>query len=159
MQSITLAPWIFSLAVDVEACPSPWFSAFGIIVVDPFFVAGGRSQCDVKTIFDFVWSSCSQTKKRRSTSLGFNSYGTQFPCMWIIPMALRRFEMAYWVTPNDSANSSYVWHKSSTSNASNSESSKTFPFPTPFRSSTSKSPLFKRWNHSRHVLSLRATSP
>ena len=46
-------------------------------------------------------SSCSQANKRRSTSLGFNSYGTQFLCFWIIPMALRRFEMACWVTPND----------------------------------------------------------
>ena len=69
-----------------------------------------------------LWSSCSQAKKRRSTSLGFNSYKSQFPCFWIIPMALMRFEMASWVTPNDSANSSRVWHESSTCNASHSES-------------------------------------
>ena len=45
-----------------------------------------------------LWSSCSQ-----------------FPCFWIIPMALRRFEMACWVTLNNSANSSCVWHESSES--------------------------------------------
>ena len=50
--------------------------------------------------------------------------------------------------------SSCVWHESSASNASNSESSKIFSFPPPCRSSTSKSPLLNRWNHSRHVLSL-----
>ena len=52
--------------------------------------------------------------------------GTQFPCFWIIPMALRRFEMSCWVTLNDSANSYCVWHKSPASNASNLESSKIF---------------------------------
>ena len=74
-------------------------------------------------------------------------------------MALRRFKMASWVTYNDSDNSSCVWHESSVSNASNSGSSKVFSFPPPSRASTSKSPLSKRWNHSRHVLSLREASP
>ena len=63
-----------------------------------------------KNSFQFyLWNSCSQATKRCSTSLGFNRYGTQFPCFWIIPMALRRFEMACLVTPNESANSSCVW--------------------------------------------------
>ena len=75
-----------------------------------------------------AWSSCSQAKKRRSTSFGFKSYITQFPYFWIIPMALRHFEMARWVTPNDSANSSCVWYESSVNNAFNSESSKIFSF-------------------------------
>ena len=48
---------------------------------------------------------------------------------WLIHMALRRFEMAFRVIPNDSANSSCVWNESSVSNASNSESSKIFSFP------------------------------
>ena len=77
-----------------------------------------------------LWSICSQAKKRRSRSLRFNWYGTQFSCFWIIPMALRRFEMACWVTPNDSDNYSCVWNKSAASNASNSEASKMFFFST-----------------------------
>ena len=91
------------------------------------------------------WSSYSQAKKRRSTSLGFKSYGTRFPCFWIIPMALRRFEMASWVTSNDSDNSSCVWHESSASSTSNSKSSKMFSFRPQCRSSTSKSALLKRY--------------
>ena len=63
----------------------------------------------------WLWSSCSQAAKRWSTSLDFNLYGTQFPCFWIIPMALRRIEITYWVTPNESANSSCVWRESSAS--------------------------------------------
>lgn len=74
-------------------------------------------------------NSCSQAKKRRGaslTSLGFSSYGTQFSCFWIIPMGLRRFRNACWVAPNDSVNSSCVWHESSPSNPFNSASSKNF---------------------------------
>ena len=70
----------------------------------------------------------------KSTSLDFNSYGTQFPCSWIILIPLRRFEMACWVTHNDSTNSSCVWHESSTNNASNAKYSKIFSFPSPCRS-------------------------
>ena len=80
----------------------------------------------------------------KSTSLDFNLYGTQFLCFWITPMGLRRFKMACWVTPNDSANSSSVWLKPSASNASISESSKIFSSLPPCRSSTPKSPLLKR---------------
>ena len=43
-------------------------------------------------------------------------------------MTLRRFEIACWVIPNDSANSSSVSHESSASNTSNSESSKKLMF-------------------------------
>ena len=103
------------------------------------------------------WTDCWHAAK--STSLGFNSYGTKFPCFWIISMALRCFEMTCWVTPNSSANSSCAWHESSASNASNSESSKMFSFPPQCQSLTSKSPLLKHWNHWRHVLLLRAASP
>ena len=74
-------------------------------------------------------------------------------------MALRCFVMACWVSPDDCTNSSYVRHESSASNASISEFSKIFSYPPPCQSSTSESLLLKRWNHSRHVLSLRATSP
>ena len=84
-----------------------------------------------------LWSSCSQGKKRRTTSLGFNYYGTQFPCFWIIPMSLRRFGMTCCISPNHSANSSCFWHESSASDAFDSESSKIFSFPRLCRFSTS----------------------
>ena len=35
----------------------------------------------------------------RSTSLGLSSCRTQYPCFCIISIALRRFEIACWVTP------------------------------------------------------------
>ena len=39
IHSMTLKPWIFGLAVDVEAWPgTPWFSALGIIVMNLSFV-------------------------------------------------------------------------------------------------------------------------
>ena len=117
-----------------------------------------QSQCDAEIPSVFAFQAASQENKHRSTtSFSFNSYGTQFPCFWIILMALRRFEMA-WVTPNDRANSSWFWHESCSSNASNSASLKTFFLPQSCRSSTSKSPFLKRWNHSRHILSLIAAS-
>ena len=72
---------------------------------------------------------------------------------------LRRFDKTFSVTPNDFADSSWVWHESSASNAFNSESSEMFSFPLPCRSSTSKSQLLKRRNHSRHVFSLRTELP
>ena len=52
-----------------------------------------------------------------------------------------------------------VWHEFSASNASNSKSSRIFSFSQPCRSWTSKSPLLKRWNQSRHVNLLRKASP
>ena len=58
----------------------------------------------------------------------------------------------------DRANSSWFGHESCSSNASNSASSETFSLAPLCRSSTSKSPFLKRWNHSRHVLSLIAVS-
>ena len=130
---------------------SPWFSALGNIAVDPFFVGGHNAMQKPLPIL--------------SLKQLFTSKETPFSISRLqlirnpISMALRRFEMACWVTPNDSTNSSCVLHGSSASNASNSESSKILSFPLPCRSSTSKSPLLNRWNHSRHVLSLRAASP
>ena len=46
-----------------------------------------------------LWSNCLQAKKRRLTSFGFNSYGTQFPYFWIILVASKRFKVACWVLP------------------------------------------------------------
>ena len=59
-------------------------------------------------------------------------------------MALNHTETACWVTPNDSASSSYVWLWSSSSNASNSLSSNFFGCPGRGLSSTLKSPFLKR---------------
>ena len=49
------------------------------------------------------------------------------------------------VTSNDRANSSWFWHESCSSNASNSASSKIFSLPSLCRSSMSKSPFLKRF--------------
>ena len=92
-----------------------------VILVYPIFIA---SHDMIKKTFLFCnWSSCSRVKRRRSTSLGFNSYGTQFPSFWIIPNAFKRFETVVWSTPNNSASSASVWHEFSLGNAFNSSSS------------------------------------
>ena len=70
-----------------------------------------------------LWSSCSHVEKQRLTSLGLSSCGTQNPCFCTIPMALRRFKIACWVTPKVSASFSWVWHESWSNTASNSVSS------------------------------------
>ena len=73
--------WIFGLAVDVEAysgIPHDFLRLVTMRCKNPFWFC--------------LWSSYSQAKKRCSTSLGFNSYGTQFPCSWIIPISW----LAFW---------------------------------------------------------------
>ena len=132
---------------------SPWFSLLWVIVVDPFFIT---SDYTMQKILSFMASSISHVKNRRSTFLGFSSYGTQFP--WIIPNDFKRYEIC-WVTPNVSASSFCIWHESSSNNASNSASSYTFGLPLCSLSSTSNSPFLNFWNHSRQLLSLKAASP
>jgi len=109
-----------------------------------------------KKTFSFM-PGISYVKNRCSTFFSFNSYGTQFPCFWIIPNDFKRYEIVCWVTPNVS--SFYVWHKSSSNNASNSASSYTFSLPLCSLSSTANSPFLNFWNHSRQLLSLKVTSP
>ena len=70
----------------------------------------------------------------------------------VLCMALRRFEMAFWVTPNLAFETSLQQVMPPIRNF------RKF-YLLPCRSLTSKSPLLKRCNHSRHVLSLRAASP
>ena len=101
--------------VDVEAWQGtpPWFSALGIIVMNPFFVPSHNAMqkslpslpfkqlfTSKQTLFNSVQHSRLQLV-RHPTSL-----------FWIIPMTLRRFEMVCWVTLNDRANSSWFWHES-----------------------------------------------
>jgi len=58
-------------------------------------------------------------------------------------MTLNRTETACWVTPNNSASSSYIWLWSSSSNAFNSLSSNFFDYSERGLSSTLKSPSLK----------------
>ena len=95
----------------------------------------------------------------KSVFLNFNSYGSQLLCFWIIPMDFNRTETACWVTPNVLASSSFVWVGSLSSNTSNSLFSNFFGYPQRSLSSTLKSPLLKRRNHSLHDLSVGALSP
>ena len=144
-------PWIFGLAVDVEAWPgvmSPWFPLLWVIVVDPFFIT---SDYTIQKTLSFMaafhmWKIGVQ---RFSASCG-----TQFPCFWIIPNDVKRYEIVCWVTPNVNASSFCVWHKSS-SNNSNSVSSYTFGFPLRSLSSTSNSPFLNFWNYSRNFFHLK----
>ena len=86
MQSITLAPWIFDLAVDVEACPCIPHDILRFRLSEWTHFSSPVTM-RYKNPFRFcLQSSCSQANKRRSTSLGFNSYGIQFPCFWILLM-------------------------------------------------------------------------
>ena len=96
-------------------------------------------------------SSCSHVKKRRSTSLGLSLCGIQYPCFCTIPIALRRFAIAWWVTPEVSASSFWVWHESWSNNASNSASLNFTGLPSRSLSLVSKSPLLKRRNQNSHV--------
>ena len=146
---------MFRLAVDVAAW-SPRFFLLWVIVVNPFFVTSARCK---KPFYLCPTSSISQVKNRRSPFLGVSSYGTQFPCFWVIPNDLKRCEIAGWVTPNVNASASCVWHESSSYNDSNSASSYTFGLPLRSLSSTSNSPFLNFWNHSRQLLSLKAASP
>ena len=74
----------------------------------------------------------------KSTSLGFNSFGTQCTC--------KRLERVERSTPDDSISPSYVWHGFSSSNVSHSSSSIFFGWPGLSFSSVSKSPLLESLN-------------
>ena len=111
-----------------------------------------------KKLFRLYLVSSISHVKNRSMFLGFSSYGTQFPCFWIIPNDFKRYEIV-WVTPNVSASSFCIWYESSSNNASNSASSYIFGLPLRSLSSTSNSPFLNFWNHSRQLLSLKAASP
>ena len=147
-------PWIFGLAVDIAWPDDPHDFLF-FVLSWIHFSSSVTIRC--KKFFRLcLASSISHVKNRRSTFLGFSSYGTQFPCFWIIPNDFKRYEIVCWVTPNVSTSSFCVWHESSSNNASNSASSYTFGLPLRSLSSTFK--FLNFWNHSRQLLSLKAAS-
>ena len=74
-------------------------------------------------------------------------------------MVLRRFEIAFWVTPKVSASSYWVWHESWSNNAFNSASSNFTSLPLRSLSLVSKSPLLKRLNQYSHVFIVGECSP
>ena len=70
---------------------SPWFPLLWVIIVIHF-----SSPVTIRCKKSFrlcLASSISHVKNRRSTFLGFSSYGTQFPCFWIIPNDFKRYEI------------------------------------------------------------------
>jgi len=70
---------------------SPWFPLLWIIIVDPFFIT---SDCTMQKTLSFMpGKQHFNVKNRRSTFLGFSSYGTQFTCFWIIPNDFKRYEI------------------------------------------------------------------
>lgn len=102
MQSMIFEPKIFFICIDLSkggtrdlpgyhSVYSSWdyriLSTFNLLsgygVKDPFF-----------NVFQAAVPRC------LSTSLGFNSYNTQFPCFWIIPNFFKRMKSVCWVTPN-----------------------------------------------------------
>ena len=105
------------------------------------------------------WCMAGHVEKRRLTSLGLSSCKTQYSCFRSIPMALRRFEIACWVTPKVSASSSWVWHESWSNNASNSASSNFTGLASRSLSLVSKLPLLKRRNQYSHVFIDGASFP
>ena len=131
----------------------PRFFELRVMVVYSLFIASHD------TVPFYCWSSCTHEQRRRPTSLGFKSYGTQFLCFWIISNAFKRFETVVWLTSNNSTSSASVWHVSSSSNASGSPSSNVFGVPERYLSSRSKSLFLKCLNQSLHVVFDRAWSP
>ena len=113
-----------------------------------------------KKLFRFcLWGSCSNVKKRRSTYLGLSSCETHYPYFRTISMALRRFEIACWVTPKVSASFYSVWYESWCNNASNSASSNFTSLPSRSLSLVSTSPLLKFRDQYLHVFIDVACSP
>ena len=148
MQSRRFESWIFGLATDVDAWAGLPHNllCLGLSLV--------KIQCQRLFLF-CCWSSCSHVTRCCLTSLGFNSYGTQCSCFWIISNAFKCFKTVVWSTPNDSASSVCTWYQSSWGNASNSSSSNFFGVHS--LSSTSKSLFLKHLNQSLLVISYRAS--
>ena len=143
---------MFGFGVDVEIDCNDWpglvvFFLLGVVVEYPLLISSHNPM--QKNLFFVVLNQLFASKKSPFNVSRFQFIRlTQFPCFWIIPMALNRAETVCWVTPNDSASSSCVWLWSSLSNASNSLSSNFFGCPERGLSSTLKSPSSKRRNHS-----------
>lgn len=122
------AAWILERANDVKAWPSDLREPllFGSLQWIHFSTPVTMQW---RKYFLFCrWSSCSQANERRSTSLGFKSEGTEVPCFWSIPNAFNCLEMAWQVTASAQGSSFCVCHRSFSSKASSSASSKVWPY-------------------------------
>ena len=134
---------------------SPWFSALGVIVMNPFFVPSHNAMQKALPSLPFkqLFTSKQTSFNISRLQLVPNFLASEsFPWLW---------DVLKWliVTPNDRANSFWFWQESWSSNAFNSASSKTFSLLPLCWSSMWKSPFLKRWNYLWHVLSLIAASP
>ena len=70
-------------------------STLRVIVVYQLFLVS-HDTIKKKPFFFCRWKSCSHMTRCRSTSLGFNSYGNQFRCFWVIPNAFKHFKTVVW---------------------------------------------------------------
>ena len=119
-----------------------WFFALGVVVMDLIFITSNNPMQKWLLLVAFQ-----QYFGHANPPLSLSSCGTQFSCFWMYPAAFKRFEMAAWVTPKDSASYSCVWQQSPSSNASTSSSSNLFGCPGRSSSSKRKSPLLNHANH------------
>ena len=152
-------PWIFGLAVEVEAWPGvPMISSS--LGYHNGSIFHHQWLYNARNHFIYAWQAafhmwkigvqCSSASVHMEpNSLAFESF----------PMISKRYEIVCWVTPNVSASSFCVWHESSSNNAFNfaSLSIHTFGFPLRSLSSTSNSLFLNFWNYSQ-LLSLKAAS-
>ena len=135
MQSISLEPWIEqqmslpSMLMRDQAYLTIFF-ALGYRNGSIFHRPVTRDDAMQKTLSFLPFKQLFTSKKSSFNVSRFQFLRNyqfvrnyQFPCFWIILMALRHKEMFCWVTSNDNASSSYVWHGSPSNNASNSTSS------------------------------------
>ena len=142
IHNMSFFPWIFGLAVDVEAWSGgPHSSSLSYRSGSIFH---HQSLYDAKNPFVYTWQAAFHMWKIGVQRFSA-SYGTQFPCFWI--NEFKRYEVVCWVTSNVNASSFCVWHESSSNNASNSVSSYTFGLSLCSLSSTSNSPFLNFWNH------------
>ena len=99
------------MAVDDDACPGGphVFFRFGL----PKRIHFSSPVFTVQKPLPFcLASSCSLVKNRHSMSLGFNPYGTQCPCFFIISNAFKRLETAWRVIQSSSASWSSILEQS-----------------------------------------------
>ena len=115
-QSRSFQPWIFGFTADVDAWLGLLYDLLRRgLTLCVYFSSPVTIRCK-KSFLYCRWSSCLHVTRCRSTSLSFNSYGTQGLYFWIIPNVFKCFKLISCSTPNDSASSACAWHESSWSN-------------------------------------------
>jgi len=129
-------PWIFDLAVDVEAWPGgPWFPLLWVIIVDPFFITNDYT---MQKTLSFMPGKQHFTCEKSAFNV------SRFQFIWNpIPLLLNHsqwFQMIWNCLLNHfSCKCKFLWHESSSNNASNSASSYIFGLPLRSLSSMSNS--------------------